>query len=302
MIAKRVEDELPGGGGLAPSDCGPTVLRILLGCQLRRLRRAGEVPPETAGRVIGASPARIGRIEQGRAGLGSHELAVLLDLYGVQDADERAALLMLSGEVSIRGWWHRQGEAMSGWSEVHVGLEEAASVIRSYEMQFVPALLQTEEYARVVTRLMHATAGRSEIDRRVGLLMRRQRNLLPGTPRLRAVVEETALRRVYGDSKVMRAQLDHLREMVRLSHITLSVVPMNTREAHPNVGGPFSILSFAGPELPDVVYLEQITGALYFDKYEDTHHYMEVMDRLSLQAPPPSATPEFLARLRDEIC
>lgn len=301
MAVRRAESGLPASGGLAHSDCGPTVLRILLGSQLRRLRTARNLTREAAGHAIRASDAKISRLELGRTGFKTRDVSDLLTLYGVTDPDEREALLSLTRSANMRGWWHEYGDVLSTWFEVYVGLEEAASVIRTYEIQFVPGLLQTEDYARAVVQLAHAPAPSDVIDQRVDLRMRRQRRLVEPEPlRLWVVADEAALRRPYGGPQVMRDQIDHLIEMASRPNITLQVIPF-AQGGHPAAGGPFSILRFPLPELPDVVYLEQLTSALYFDKEEHTLHYMEVMDRLGLEIPPPSATGAFLAEIRNDI-
>lgn len=301
MVARRAEGDPLTGNGSVYSDGGPTVLRILLGQQLRKLRLAKGISREDAGYAIRASHAKISRLELGQVSFKTRDVEDLLRLYGVTDPSERASLLELADGANTRGWWQKYGDVTPNWFGVYVGLEGAASVIRSYEIQFVPGLLQTEEYARAVIQLSHGGASADEVDSRVSMRMRRQQRLTgPGAPRLWAVLDEAAVRRPYGDGRVMREQIDHLLRMAELPNITLQIVPF-AQGGHPAAGGPFSILRFAESELPDVVYLEQLSSALYFDKSEDTHHYIEIMDRLCVQAPQPAETPGFLASLRAEL-
>src|SRR5690606_30935278 len=195
------------------------------------------------------------------------------------------------------GWWHKYSDVLPSWFEVYVGLEEAASIIRSYELQFVPGLLQTEEYARAVVMLGHGDAPGEEIERRVALRMKRQRRLTePGAPKLWAVVDEAALHRPLGGTGAMRRQIEHLIEMATLPNVTLQIVPF-AKGGHAAAGGPFSILRFTGAELPDVVYLEQLASAVYLDKPEETDKYMVVMDRLCVDAAPASETARFLGSI-----
>lgn len=178
------------GGG------GPTVLRITLGTQLRRLREASGITRETAGYAIRASHAKISRLELGRVGFKERDVADLLTLYGVDDGPEREAFLDLARKANISGWWHRYSDVLPSWFEIYVGLEQAASVIRTYEAQFVPGLLQTEDCARAVVRLGHPDGSADDIDRRVHLRMRRQQLLTqPEAPNMWAVLDEAALRR-----------------------------------------------------------------------------------------------------------
>jgi transcriptional regulator with XRE-family HTH domain len=282
---------------------GPTILRIVLGTQLRRLREARNISPKQAGDAIRCSHAKISRLELGRTGYKERDVSDLLTLYGVDCPDDRAEFLALARRASRPGWWHRYNDVLPSWFEQLIGLEEAASVIRSYEVQFVPGLLQTPEYARAVTLLGHPRAEAREIEQRVGLRMDRKRMLFESAhaPRLWAVVDEAALRRPpCGDPEVMRAQIDHLIKVSREPHITLQVAPFSIGGLAA-AGGPVTILRFVEPDLPDVVYLEQLTTALYLDKQDEVEHYMVVMDRLSAIALPPDPTRHFLEELRAEF-
>ncbi|MFI1196248.1 helix-turn-helix domain-containing protein [Micromonospora sp. NPDC020750] len=289
---------VPTEGGPAT---GPTVLRMLLGAQLRRLREAVGVTREGAGWEIRASESKISRMELGRVGFKERDVADLLSLYGVTDSEEREALLKLARDANSPGWWHRYGDVLPSWFQSYLGLEAAAALIRSYEVQFVPGLLQTPEYARAVVLLGHRSAGADEIDRRVGLRMQRQELLRrPQPPQLWAVVDEAALRRPIGGPEVMRGQFAALIEATRSPHVRLQIIPFDAG-GHAAAGGAFTILRFGDQDLPDIVYIEQLTSAIYLDKREDLDYYAAAMERLCVEAEPPERTPELLARLRDEI-
>jgi transcriptional regulator with XRE-family HTH domain len=278
---------------------GPTVLRIGLGGALRRRREAAGVSRERAGEAIRASPAKISRLELGRVGFKERDVADLLTAYGVRDPAERAEFLDLARQANTPGWWHRYSDLLPSWFETYLGLEQAASVIRNYELQFVPGLLQTRDYARAVTMLGHSDP--VEVERRVELRMQRQ-ELLTGAraPTLWAVVDEAALRRSLLGPGQSRDQITHLIEMNELPQISLQVAPFSYG-GHAAAGGPFAILRFSEPDLPDIVYLEQLTSALYLDKRSDVEHYAAVMDRLCAQVEPPDRTTEILMAIRDEI-
>jgi transcriptional regulator with XRE-family HTH domain len=279
---------------LANSSGGPTVLRILLGTQLRRLRQEKGISRHDAGYAIRASHAKISRMELGQVSFKRRDVDDLLKLYGVEQVEQREALLGLISSANAQGWWHKYGDVLPNWFGVYVGLEEAASVIRTFEVQFVPGLLQSEDYARSVIRLSRTATSEEDVDSRVRMRMRRQRRFVePEAPRLWAVIDEAVLHRPYGDAEVMRGQIEHLVEMARRPNITLQIATF-AMGGHAAAGGPFSILRFPTPQLPDVVYLEQLNSALYFDKYDDTHRYAQTMDHLATQAPPPSATEEIL--------
>jgi len=284
----------------APPGGGPTVPRRLLGAQLRRLREEQGITLEDAADVIRASGSKMSRLETGRVGFKDRDVADLLTFYGVTDEQQRAALYDLARSASAHGWWHDYSDVLPAWFEAYIGLEEAATSIRSYEIQFVPGLLQTEDYARAVTLLGHHGAPATEIEQRVALRMARQSLLSEPRPtHLWAVLDEAVLRRPAGRPGVMRRQLQHLLEAAERPNVTIQVIPF-TAGAHAAAGGPFSILRFAERDLPDVVYLEQLTSALYLDKRETVDHYMAVMDRLCLEAAPAASTAKAInAILRD---
>lgn len=297
MIPDRQRGDPFGGGGRPQSLRGPTVIRMIVGAQLRRLREARGITREAAGDAIRGSEAKISRLELGRVGYKERDIADLLTFYGITVEQERAALLGLVRQANTAGWWHDYGDVLPSWFEMFIGLEQAASQIRSYEVQFVPGLLQTADYARAVTLLGHPAEREADIDRRVNLRMARQQLLTrPGAPSLWSVVDESALRRPMGGPAVMRTQLRQLIELAELPNITLQIVSFDSG-GHAAAGGPFTILRFPEPELPDVVYLEQLTSALYLDKRKDVEHYVAVMDRVCVEAAPPTETPNFLNKI-----
>ncbi len=289
-------------GSEPPGDTlGPTVLRIMLGGQLHRLREAAGVTPDRAGYEIRASRSKISRMENGRVGFKERDVADLLTLYGVTEEQARAGVLSLARQANIPGWWSKYGDVLADWFETYLGLEGAASLIRTFELQFVHGLFQTEAYAHAVTLLGHKGALPEEIDRRVSLRLKRQDLLLrPEPPRVWSVVDEAALRRPVGGRAVMRAQLNRLIEVTALPHVVIQVVPF-ARGGHAAAGGSFTVLRFAEPELLDVVYIEQLTSALYLDDRGDVDHYLEVMNRLSAEALTPARTTDFLAEITREI-
>jgi transcriptional regulator with XRE-family HTH domain len=301
MSAVQPSDELPGKAAPDEPRGGPTVLRIMLGNQLRRLREESGVTPDDAAYEIRGSRSKISRIEHGRVGFKERDVADLLTLYGVTDEPVRASMLALARQANSPGWWAKYSDILPDWFEPYLGLETAASLIRSFELQFVHGLFQTEDYAHAVTALGYGPASGDETERRVSLRMRRQ-EVLDGTdpPRVWFVIDEAALRRPIGGRQVMRAQLKHLLEAAALPHITIQVVPFR-RGGHAAAGGSFTILRFAAPDLPDVVYLEHLTSALYLDDRRDVDHYMEVMNVLSAEAHPPAATTRFLKEIIQEI-
>jgi transcriptional regulator with XRE-family HTH domain len=279
---------------------GPTVLRILLGSQLRRLREAKGVTREEAGYTIRASGSKISRMELGRVSFKERDVVDLLALYGVGD-DEAQALVELAKQANSPGWWHKYSDVLPDWFQVYVGLEEAATLIRLYEVQFVPGLLQTADYARAVIRLGQPSASAEEVERRVSLRLGRQELLTKANGfRLWAVLDEAALRRPIGGGEVMRAQLARLIDAAREPNITLQIMPFRSG-GHAAESGAFTIMRFPETDLPDVVYLEQLTSALYLDKREDVERYTEVMERLSVEGESPERTVDILSGMLEEV-
>ncbi|WP_307802051.1 helix-turn-helix domain-containing protein [Actinomadura violacea] len=284
-----------GASGAAAS--GPTVLRMVVGAQLRRLREAAEISTEAAGYEIRGSHSKISRLELGRVGFKERDVADLLTLYGVDDPVRREALLELAEQANRPGWWQPYADVVPSWFEPYLGLEQGAVLVRVFEVQSVPDLLQTADYARALIAARHPGAGAEEIDRRVELRMRRRLVLeRPEPVRLWAVLDEAALRRVVGGPEVMRGQLRHLIEISRLPNVTVQVLPF-AAGGHAAESGPVTLLRFAEPELPDVVYLEQLTGALYPDRASDVTRYRDALNRLGVQAEPPARTSGFIADL-----
>jgi hypothetical protein len=205
--------------------------------------------------------------------------------------------MVLARDANVPGWWHRYGDVLPGWFQSYLGLEAAASVIRTYEVQFVPGLLQTSDYARAIVLAGHPGARVGEIDRRVGLRMTRQALLSrPDPPQLWAVVDEAVLRRPIGGVKVMRGQIEALKHITTLPNVRLQVIPFR-HGGHADTGGAFTILRFPDQDLPDVVYVEQLTSALYLDRRDDVDQYAMAMERLAVEADPPGQTPETLRRI-----
>jgi hypothetical protein len=297
--------EVPGGeqpdSGLDDPSLDGFVLRMLLGSQLRRLREAASITPEQAGYEIRASRSKISRMETGRVGFKARDVADLLVLYGVGNEQERSRFLDLVERSGRADWWTRYSDILPDWFENYLGLESASSTIRTFEIQFVHGLFQTEDYAQAVTRLGHQAAPAAEIERRVGLRVKRQDLLTRANPpRIWSVMDEAVLRRPVGGPAVMRAQLHHLIEVARMPQVTLQVVPF-ARGGHAGAGGSFTVLRFEEQFLPDVVYIEQLTGAVYLEQRGDVEHYLEVMDQLSGEALTPVATARFIEQVASQI-
>jgi transcriptional regulator with XRE-family HTH domain len=276
---------------------GPTVLRILLGSQLRRLREGRGISAQDAARSIRGSESKISRIELGRNAVREIDVADLLTLYGVTDPEEREQLLTLASQANRPGWWYRYNDILPSWFQAYIGLEEAAASIRVYEPQFIPGLLQTEDYAAAVLALGDIPA--VETERHVILRKERQRRFASGELRLWAILDEEALRRPIAGPAVMRDQLSSLLKASESSNLTLQVTRRGTG-GHLAPSG-FSILRFADPTMQDIVYVEQLTSALYLDKRQEVDRYLLAMERMSFVSAQPRESAELVRSILTEL-
>jgi hypothetical protein len=269
-----------------------TALRIAVGAKLRRLREKTGVSSKAAGDCIRGSHAKISRLENGRTAFKERDVRDLLTLYGVHEDEEREEFLELVRQANAPGWWHRYSDVLPTWFQTYIGLEQAAKQLRTYENQFVPGLLQTPEYARAVVSF-----GRygDDIDRRVDMRMQRQQVLAGRNPlTLWAILDEAVVHRMVGGRQILRDQIQHLIDMAGLPNVTIQVLRYSAGTPAA-AGGAFSILRFPRPELADVVYIEQLTSALYVDREHDLAMYRKIIDDLSVQAESPDRTKKFLA-------
>jgi transcriptional regulator with XRE-family HTH domain len=303
-VGAVMDTEASDGAWPVPGADDPSVngfvLRLLLGARFRRLREAAGITPEQAGYEIRASRSKISRMETGQVGFKARDIDDLLTLYGVTDEQVRSRFLDLTRQSSQPDWWTEYGDVLPDWFESYLGLESASSAIRSFEIQFVYGLFQTGDYARAVTRLGHQAASDAEVERRVELRLRRQELLArAGRPRIWSVMDEAVLRRPVGGRAVMRAQLRRLVEVAAMPRVTVQVVPF-ARGGHAGASGSFSIVRFEERDLPDMVYVEQLTSAVYLEHRADVEHYLQVMDQLSGEALTPADTIRFIEQAASE--
>jgi hypothetical protein len=283
-----------------PSSGSPTVLRMILGRQLQALREKSGLSHQEAADAIYSSEWTVRRIEAGKGALKPLNIKSLLVTYGVTDVREIDTFLGLARDASRPGWWHQYGDALPDWFKVAVGLEESSSLIRAYEPQVVPGLLQTEGYVRAITAASFPSAGEEESERRVALRLARQDLLKrPAPPEYWVVLEETVLRRPIGGRDVMRGQLERLIEAAAQPSITIQVLPF-AAGWHPAMYGMFNIFRFPDNAIPDVVYSEALTSAYYLNKPEETTKYTEALDRMAAVAATPDKTVTILKKILKE--
>ncbi|WP_406481510.1 helix-turn-helix domain-containing protein [Streptomyces sp. NBC_01615] len=278
----------------------PTVLRMVLGKRLRQLREQAGVSFEDAARAIEVTALTVRRIEKAEVGLRIPYVRELLHTYGVPAA-EIDDFLALAREANQPGWWYKYRDVLPEWFSAYVSLESEASVIRLYEPHYVPGLLQTPDYATALMRVGFPNESKEDIARRVALRVKRQDLLAkPDAPAIWAVLDETVLRRPVGGAEVMRAQIDRLHEVLDMPKVRIQIMRFRVG-AHPGAFGPFHHFRFGFSELPDVVYTESLVGAVYVDRPDDVVTYLEVLDRMSVQAEPVARTRAILGELRKEL-
>ncbi|NEA82302.1 helix-turn-helix domain-containing protein [Actinospica acidiphila] len=280
----------------------PTVGQVVLGRRLYELREAAGFSREEAARILRVAPATVRRMETAEVALKIPYVQMLLTAYGVPDG-EADTFVTLAEDANRPGWWQRYHDVLPEWFSLYVSLEGAARIIRSYEPHFVPGLLQTEDYARAVLEAgTIGTAGPETVERHVALRMERQRLLeRPDPPHLWVLMEETALRRpVSGDSRVMRDQFDKLLEYAERDRVTLQIAEF-ADGPHPGTYAPFSLFRFAEPELPDMVFTEYLTGALYLDSRKEVSVHLEVLDHMTARAASARRTEKLLRECRERL-
>jgi transcriptional regulator with XRE-family HTH domain len=278
----------------ASPSLSPTAQRIVLGTELRQLRETRKITMKQAARTSRCPMSTLSRIERGTTAPKPEHLEQLLTLYGVNDLEERHRFLDALRRANGRSWWEEYSDITPGWLQTLFDLERSACLVKTFEARVVPGLLQTAEYARAIIRVGNPRASDQEIDRRVQLRMKRQQILhTADAPRLWALLDESVLRRQVGGSAVMREQLRHLMQMSQMPNVTLQILPLQA-DVHVDIGAPVTILQFAEPALPDVIYLEQLSGATYLSSGHDSDNYRRLMDQLATVAEKPHHTEEIV--------
>jgi transcriptional regulator with XRE-family HTH domain len=280
------------------SNVNPTVRRRRLGQELRRLREdKGMTAEEVAERLL-VSQSKISRLENGRRSISQRDVRDLCGVYEVEDHRIVDSLMQMAKDSRQQGWWHAFGDIPYS---VYIGLETDAASLRVYEPQVIPGLLQTRAYAQsLVTGALPEYAA-ADVEKRVGVRMRRQERITATENPLRlwAVVDESALRRLVGGRDTMREQLEHLVERAQLPHVTVQVLPFEMG-AHPGISGHYAVLEFPDASDSSVVYIEGVTSDLYLEKANDVQRYSVMYEHLRAQALNVEQTRDFIAKIAKE--
>jgi transcriptional regulator with XRE-family HTH domain len=280
----------------------PTVRTRRLGSELARLREAAGLKLDDVAARTGMPTSKISRVEKARLGIRPDDLDQLLNLYGLADVERRAALHALAKDGRRRGWWQTYRDFISPTYADLISLEADAVNLRSYQSTLIPGLLQTAGYARATLAAFGMTATSAEVNALVDVRMARQSVLSRPAPlELWAVIHEAALHpRVKGAPLMMKEQLQKLLDFGRLPHVSIQVLPL---EAPPHVGmsGSFAMLGFPETADLDVVYLENLTSALYIEDPAEVSRYGSAFERLRAAALPFDESADLIERLKDSI-
>jgi transcriptional regulator with XRE-family HTH domain len=283
-----------------PDYGSPTVRRRRLAAELRRLREHSGLTGDDVASHLGWSASKISRYELARTGLKPAEVGKLLDLYGVR-ASRKEQLLALAREATEKGWWEAYSDDLPEEYADLIGLESEAKSVWTWQIECVPGLLQTDEYARQVNSGLQRVSAMapSQMERRVQARLLRQQVLTRDVPLvLSAVIDESALLREAADPPIMRAQLEQLAQASQYPNIEVRILPM--RGNHPVIIGSFVILQFGEARettMPDVVYTEHLRSSLYFEGETDTYLYKESYQRLVDAALSPEDSAKLIANV-----
>ena len=284
-----------------PATPSPTARARRLRYELRRLREEAGLTHSEVAQRLEWSPSKLSRVETGQSRVNTGDVSDLLGVYGVSDESSREALIQLAREARRRGWWTRYTDVLG--SGAYIGLEAEASAIHTFESQFVPGLLQTEDYARAVITGGQVRPDPEAVERRVAARMTRQELFTrPEPPELWAVLDESVILRPVGGPAVMRDQLRHLIEASTRPNatVTLQILPLSTG-AHPGMSGPFVILRFQNPKDPPMIHLETATDGLYLEEPPDVERYTLRFNHLVARALGPNESRAMIAGLAERM-
>lgn len=272
----------------------PSVRAKRLAKSLKEARLRAELTATVAAARLGWSQPKISHIESGRTKPSAEDVALMLNLYGVTSPD-RDALITLAREAERRGWWTDYSDVFTG---SYVALEDEACAIREWQPQFIPGLLQTQDYAReLISIAAHLDLDLDESDVRRRLMARMARQTLlrrePDAPTLHVILDEAILIRPVGGRQIMRDQYLHLAAESRRPNVTVQILPF-AAGTHAGLEGMFIVLSFPDELDPDVAYTEGIYGDVYLERPAEIARCNVAFEQLQAAA---LTTEESVARI-----
>ncbi|MEU8812937.1 helix-turn-helix transcriptional regulator [Actinoplanes sp. NPDC048796] len=287
------------------TETGSTVPRRQVGRLLKQLREQAGVSLMGAAEELEFSRARMYRIEKGEVAVRKHDVIAMCGVYRATPRMTEV-LIGLAHESKAKGWWHAYGDVVPAWFELYVGMEQAASRLRSFAPSVIPGLLQTAEYADWIFRKW---IGDDEpaVRNAVGMRLERQSLLTrtrPGAPDLEVLIDEGVLRRSVPDTLGMQRQLAHLVNVSTRPNVSVRVIPFAAGPHKAASSGQFTILEFpavgtASPE-PTTIYCENLTGALYLDKLAEVQTYESIWGELESVALGQAESDDLIATIIKE--
>jgi transcriptional regulator with XRE-family HTH domain len=287
-----------------PDHGSPLVRGRRLAAELRRLRLRTGLTGEEVAQRLGWSESKVSRIELHRTGVKEADLRRLLDLYEVGEP-RRGELLALARESARKGWLEVVGSTFPPEYSTYLAAEAEARSVWNWEPQVIPGLLQTPDYARAVMQVWEAmwAAPPSETARRVEARLMRQQLLTRQPPlELSAVIDESVLRRRYGDHRVMHEQLQRLNELGELPSVAVRILPLDSDR--PLAAGAFAYMQFPQVhEVPmhDLVSVEHLDGSYHLEEESQTYRYRVAFEHLRRYALDPVRSRDLIARVAREL-
>ncbi|GGX26543.1 helix-turn-helix domain-containing protein [Streptomyces chryseus] len=280
----------------------PTVRRRRLGGELRRMRETKGLKVSDVARTTPLNDPKISRIENATVGVKPADLDALLDLYGVDDAEKRAALHRLAREGSKRGWWYTYRDAISPAYADLISLEADAKSMRSYQSTLIPGLLQTAAYARATIDAINMTSAGEHVDALVQVRVARQAVLTRPDPlEVWAIIHEAAIRpQVSNNPQVMRDQLQHLLDLSDMHHVSIQVLPLSA-PPHPGMAGSFAVVGFPETADLDVVLVESLASSLYVEDPTEVARYGSAFERLRAAALPFDQSADLISNVKKDV-
>jgi len=281
------------------TDANPTLRRRELGVKLRGLRLQASLTVEDVAFRLLCSQSKISRLETGQRAVSLRDVRDLCGIYGVHDPAEQEHLMSLARAANQRGWWQEYDDLGDVRHYTYIGLEDQAAKISIFHSSSVPALLQTEEYARTLIRGMLSPINDNALNERIeARLVRQKRLTAPRPPRLNVFIDEAALRRCVGNAAIMSAQAARILELTELPNVTVRVVSYDAG-AHPAMDSMFSFLEFNNPSVPGIVYVEGLAGNIYIERETDLERYRQTLERLASAALDSEASADFIKKMSE---
>ena len=280
----------------------PLVQRRRLRAELRRARQERNLTQEQVANDMEWSLSKMIRIEGASTGISTNDLKALLHLYQITDTERTEELTALARAARERSWWSAYRDVAPPALLQLIEYESAASFVRQFETLFIPGILQTEDYARIVIQDYYDEKPASHrVSALVDLRVRREELLdREDPPQFSFILDEAAVRRLVGGHSVMRRQVRRLIELAEMPNLTIEIVPFKVG-LHPGMGGPFEVIEFADALDEDVVFVESPRGDFISDDQEETLRYREAFEQLAKTSLDPQDSLAYLGTIADEM-